>query len=242
MTDLSDHFRVRVISLPERDDRRRELRRQFERNGCDFDRVEVFDAVRPRDDAGFPTVGAHGAFLSHSAVLREHIGRERPLLVCEDDLDLSLDFRSRIDGVLAALDTKPWDIFFFGAHLCGQPMADLAVRDPSAKLSHLHMAAYRPSVLPRLVAYLEAVRAREPGHPRGPMHVDDAIAFFRADNPDVVTRVAVPPLGHQRASPSDIQIRGWHDRVPGVRLLARPLRSVKNWLRRTGLVRHKPTA
>lgn len=242
MTDLSDHFRVEVISLPERADRRRDLRGQFEANGSDFARVHVFDAIRPDGAAGFPSVGAHGCFRSHLAVLRSHIGREGPLLVCEDDLDLDADFRSRIDPVLATLAQREWDLFFFGAHLCGQPMEHLAVRDPAAKLSHLHMVAYRPEVLPRLVAYLEAMLDRPAGDPRGPMHVDDAVALFRADHPDVVTRVAVPPLGHQRASPSDIQVRSWHDRTPFVRSLAAPSRAVLNWLRRRGILRHKPTA
>ena len=242
MTDLTTRFDIHVISLPARQDRRRALQAEFRRVGIDWSAVQIFDAIRPADAAGFPSIGAHGCFRSHLAVLKSHIGRTRPLLICEDDLQLDSAFAERIGDVSKALDGVPWDLFYFGAHLCGQPVEHLAVREPSAKLSQLHMAAYNPEVLPRLVVWLEAMLERSPGQPLGPMHVDDAIALFRRDNPDIVTRVAVPPLGHQRASPSDIQIRGWHDRVPLAGPLIRLLRGMKNWLRAQGLWRRRPTA
>ena len=242
MNKLNDQFDIVVISLPERSDRRRDLRAQFDANGIEWSTVRIFDGIRTSSAAGFPTVGAHGCFLSHLAVLKDHIASTRPLLVCEDDLDLDPHFADRIGDVIAELQIIPWDLFFFGAHLCGQPVEHLAVRNPASKLSHLHMVAYRPEVLLRLTRYLDGLLNGTNETGLGPMHVDDAIALFRRDNPDVTTRVAIPPLGNQRASLSDIQERAWYDHIPVVRAITPGLRWVKNRLRGHGIWDRKPTA
>jgi hypothetical protein len=49
------------------------------------------------------------------------------------------------------------------------------------------------------------------------MHVDGAYSWFRANHPHLLTSVANPELGHQRASRTDVHDLRWHDRVPVVR-------------------------
>lgn len=78
-----------------------------------------------------------------------------------------------------------------------------------------HFYGVNGRVLDRLVAFLELVMSRPPGHPDGgPMHVDGAFSTFRQQNPDVLTLAASPSLGWQRSSRSDIASNRWYDRTP----------------------------
>ncbi len=63
--------RVLVINLPQRADRRRGIDAELRKVGLALDhpKVEVFAAIRPDHAAGFPSIGAHGAFRSHLGVM-----------------------------------------------------------------------------------------------------------------------------------------------------------------------------
>ena len=80
-----------------------------------------------------------------------------------------------------------------------------------------------------LIAFLEAQLARVPGHPDGgPMHVDGSYNLFRRAHPEFETWLAVPELGYQRASRTDIHPLQWRDRAWGVRNAVGLLRRMKN--------------
>lgn len=63
-------------------------------------------------------------------------------------------------------------------------------------------------ILPRLAAHLERVASGEEGDQEyGPMPIDGAYNIFRRNNSDVLTLIAVPKLGWQLSSRSDIAPR-----------------------------------
>ena len=67
------------------------------------------------------------------------------------------------------------------------------------------------------------------------MHVDGAYSRFRADNPTMSVFVAIPELGYQRASRTDIHSLKWFDRTPVVRALVQSIRRRRAANKRLGL-------
>lgn len=75
--------------------------------------VILFEAVRPSSKGEFPTVGAKGCFLSHLGVLEDAIAADcSSFLILEDDVDFSVDFPDRIEGISKRLNNQEWDIFY----------------------------------------------------------------------------------------------------------------------------------
>jgi glycosyl transferase, family 25 len=67
------------------------------------------------------------------------------------------------------------------------------------------MIGLQGTCIPMFAGFLRQVLDRPPGHPEGgPMHVDGAYTTFRRNHPEFMTLAAIPSLGHQRASRSDI--------------------------------------
>ena len=78
-------------------------------------------------------------------------------------------------------------------------------------------------------AYLGAMLERKPGDPLGgPMHVDGAYNWFRRAHAHHIAVAAVPELGYQRASRTDIHDLRWFDRWPGVRAAVAVIRRIRN--------------
>lgn len=226
---------VRVINLVDRPDRRREMVSELGRLGpipCDF---SFYDAHRPTDPGGFASLGARGCFESQLAVLR--LARDagaRSLLLLEDDVDWTRGARDRMRTILPKLFRCRWD-FFYGAHLLPEDdRAGLIQIPPDQPVLTASFVGFHGSVLGPLVAFLEGLLTRPPGSPDyGPMHVDGAYTVFRQLNPDRVTFAAVPTLGRQRSSPSDITPSNMLlDRWSATRPLASLLRRIYNALRR----------
>jgi hypothetical protein len=232
---LTDYFdTVRVINLPARADRRRAITRELALRGMALEpgRVELFTAVRPEDLGGFPSLGARGCFLSHLAALRQarDAGRAR-LLVIEDDLQIVRDLAAVQDALVDQLRATDWGFVYFGHALDLDPDLGPGLRRYDGPIGLTHFYGVNGPVFDRLIAYLEAVLTRPPGHPDGgPMYNDGALTMFRARNPDVVTLVAHPSLGRQRASRSDIAGTRWFDRLPVVNSLAGAARSGRSWI------------
>ncbi|MDG3004080.1 glycosyltransferase family 25 protein [Paludisphaera mucosa] len=236
MSLLESFSRAYVINLPQRADRRRETRAMFDRVGLtDWERrVEFFPGIRPETTEGFPSLGVRGCFLSHLGVLKRAAEVcTDSVLIMEDDLEIDPDFVRRGDALAAILAREDWGFAYFGHILTGLP------EDPGVPLQPYrgavqtaHFVAIRREVVLRLVDHLEAILGRPTGHPDGgPMHVDGAYSIFRDKNPDVSTLVAVPNLGTQRNSSSDISTR-WFDKVPGLHSMAQGARRVRRRLRR----------
>ena len=90
-----------------------------------------------------------------------------------------------------------------------------------------HFYAVNGRIVPRLIAHLDAVSMGTPGDQEyGPMPVDGAYNIFRRKNPDVRCLVAIPRLGWQMPSRSDITPHSL-DRMAYLRPLASFLRKFK---------------
>lgn len=233
---LSIFGAIRVINLASRDDRRAEMRAQLSQIGIPVDAPDVgfFDAVRPADAGGFPTVGTRGCFLSHLGVHEQALAaRADSVLILEDDLNFGADFVQRIDAVADALGRTRWSIFYGGYSIPGRaaraPAGAIEVLDAAQPVACTHFVAFRGEALRRLPGYLRAILGRAPGdRDGGPMHVDGAYSRFRNDHPGFETVIAVPELGYQRASRTDIHPLRWYDDWPLVRQGAAWIRKVKN--------------
>ncbi|MEG3123318.1 glycosyltransferase family 25 protein [Sphingomonas sp. GB1N7] len=231
MNDLLAKFdQIRIINLPERKDRRREVTKELARIGALGDpQIAFFDAVKPTDPADFPSLGARGCFMSHLDILRAAVADGvGTLLIIEDDFNFTDDFamsaREQIDRLFGA----DWDIFYGAYRLHGaMPVAGIPL-SPEIAVETTAFVAFNSLALPRVIAFLEGILTRPAGSPDyGPMHVDGAYSVFRRLHPDVVTYVASPKLGYQRSSRSDISdSQPLIDRIPVLRDLATLARRV----------------
>lgn len=232
-----DYFdRCFVINLPARGDRRRAMQAELDRVGMPFQpgKVEIFPGIRPDDAGPFPSLGARGCFESHLAILRTAKAEGlRNVLIMEDDLTIDPLFGENSERLIAELQTADWGFAFFGHVLDAEPTGpDVRLSAYPGPIMTAHFYAINGAILDRLLAFFDALLQRPPGHPDGsPMHVDGAYSTFRKQNPDVLTLVALPSLGWQRSSRSDIYPNRWYDRWPVFRELAGLARALKTRLR-----------
>lgn len=236
-TFLDDIQMIYVINLPSRTDRRAEMADQLARLGTGFaaPNVTLFPAVRPEAAGPFPSLGARGCFLSHLGVLRD--ARDRGfarILILEDDADFTQALIAAADGLRCLLRSDAWDLVYLG-YVAKGPLGVAYDGDASyvavPSTTHLetsHAIALQKQPIEHFVPYLEQMLARPPGDPNGgPMHVDGAYSWFRAQNPQIRTLVHTRQCIVQRASRSDIAVTGWKERTP----LIGALRRLRNRLR-----------
>lgn len=214
-----------LINLRRREDRRRAAEAELQRlSGAGFDgAAELMLRDPPPTADGFPTPGARGCFESHLDALKSGLGAAN-LLILEDDILFDLDAAKAAGSAFGAPGdaTADWDIFYGGYALAPGTSAPtdggLAAVPPSLTLRQTHCVGFSGRIIPSVIAYLEAMKARSPGDPAGgPMHVDGAYSRFRKDNPDVRTVICAPPFALQRSSRSDIAPNQAFDRIPLVR-------------------------
>lgn len=235
---LSYFDRVFIINLPSRADRRRDMDRQLRRIGLSLDArpIEVFPAIRPADKGEFDSIGARGAFMSHLGVMRIAV-REgcRRILILEDDVNFIESFNTHLAREVDRLSGQDWHLFYGGYTLLGPeaPLDRSAGVDPARGIMLAHFLGLQSPAMEKGVQFLEQLLTRRAGDPSGgPMHVDGAYSWLRRLNPQLTTRLAVPELGYQRASRTDIHALRWFDRTAGVRQLAGVARSLKNLIHR----------
>jgi hypothetical protein len=235
---ICDFFdRTYIINLPDRPDRRRAVVQELQFIGESLTpgRVELFPGIRPDDRGNFPSLGARGCFLSHLGVLKQaRADRLNHVLVMEDDLLLSKYFKKHEAGLVEQLQATDWDLVYLGLHE-KNPMVDEPVELTlwTQPLVKAHFYGVNGNTLDRLIVFLETLLQRPPGHAEGgPMHVDGAYNTFRQQNPDIIARIALPNLGCQRSSRSDIATNAWFDRLPIVTDVMTTARSVKTWINR----------
>jgi glycosyl transferase family 25 len=241
MSHALDYFeRIFIINLPSRTDRQAEIALQLKAIGLSLDKanIELFPAVRPDAPEGFPSIGAKGCFMSHLGVLRtaQRLGLQR-VAIFEDDLDFAADFNMRIAPVVEQLASTNWSVFYGGYHMeqasVGPVHGALVVSQPNELIGTTHFITFQGEAIQAAVCYLEQILARPAGDPEGgPMHVDGAYNWFRRANPQFNTVLAVPELGFQRASRTDIHDLRWYDTTPLVREGMARLRLLKNALMR----------
>src|SRR5690242_11230903 len=87
---FEDYQRIRVINLPERKDRRKEMLAELARAGLGGDpRIAFTDAVKPDTFAPWRSKGERGCFLSHLTILEEAATANESVLILEDDCDFT---------------------------------------------------------------------------------------------------------------------------------------------------------
>ncbi len=234
MSTLSETFPlIRVVNLPDRKDRRREISQQLDALDSPFEpgRVEVYSALRPAELAGFPSLGARGCFMSHLEILRDaHARNVEAVLVLEDDLEVPPAEIPRLAALLSSL-SEPWGILYPGHIQTVEPVPVPRWLAFDGPLGTSHCYAVHRTALPELIGYLEACLTRSPGDPvGGPMHYDGALTMFRAAYPHHRTLIAQPSMGRQRSSRSDVSVRPL-EQLPGFRQLAALGRTVRRRLR-----------
>lgn len=229
---FDEYFRhVYVLNLPERHDRRREVARELKRAGLcpDEGKSAFFPAIRPQAAAGFPSIGAHGCFLSHLAILqRARSEGARNVLVIEDDLAIHPEFLDMSGPLTQLLEGLDWGMAYFGHVVPLTEDEPVRLEPAQGELVTAHFYAVNGPVIPKLEEFLRQVLLRPPGDPLGgPMHVDGAYNMFREQNPELKVFLAAPNLGWQRPSRSDIAHGRWFDRLPVVRDVATLAREAK---------------
>ena len=226
--------KIYVINLASRQDRRREMCDQLSRIGLspEAGKAEFFDAVRPEVAGDFPSIGSRGCFLSHLGVLKDASARGfQTVLILEDDLNFVDTFRQRMAAIGERLRERDWSIFYGGYRVDRTPAPDgldCAAISSDEGVGTTHFVGVQGEVIPSLVRYLEAQLARPRGHPEGgPMHVDGAYCWFRRAHPEFITLLAVPQLGYQRVSRTDVHDLKWYDSTVGIRLAVSLVRRLR---------------
>ena len=180
---------VRVISLPERRDRRRAMRRELAKAGAS---AEFFDAFRTQTSGPFARRGSYGAFLSHAAVVRDAAWNDQSILILQDDCSFlpgAGDYQLPECDVFYGSHAADSDEII-GAHCMG--FSAKAVRLLDKYLSEYLTPDFKP----------DPKAASEPGYnPRIRPPIDGASVWFRRAHPELRTHFAL--LTYQRASRSD---------------------------------------
>jgi len=225
---LFDAFEsIRILNLPHRIDRRREMLAELAKVGlADDERVSFFAGTTRTDPGPFSSAGEHGCYLSHLALLKDASASDERVLVLEDDCDF---LPEAVDYELP----DEWDIFYGG----------YTAEDPenleTSNMIGAHCMGYSPRAARDIAAYLEGLL--EPGFRPDPIAVaqgnyqpgvnppfDGAIVWFRRAHPEMKTIFA--QIAVQRSSRSDIAAGNLLDRtVPAAASVAR---KAKNWLRK----------
>ena len=107
---------IYCINLEKRADRRRRAEAEFTREGLDVEFFRATDGrLAPPSDL-YITPGEYGCASSHVGVWRDMVDRGHDLaLVLEDDVELCLNFKTKLQGVIQEATLVPdWDLIFVG--------------------------------------------------------------------------------------------------------------------------------
>ena len=236
---LDDYFdRTLIINLPARADRRRETTAELKKYGVAVrpGRVEFFAATKPDDAGGFPTLGAHGCFLSHlRAVKQARDEGVRRLLMLEDDVHPLPALADAGPALLADLERRPWDMAMLG----WQRHSDHSLPDGDGRARWkptdeqfigTHAYAVHGDAFDKVIGLLErCLGENQPHHPDGRRyHLDELYWVFGRDA-NVDQLLALPTLFGQRSSRSDVVgTLDWKETTPVVRTLYGVARRVVN--------------
>ena len=198
---------IRIINLPNRNDRRRGMDRELIKAGLAGDpRVEYFEAIRPSEAGPFTSIGAHGVYESQLSILRQAVMARESVLILEDDCAFEPDVSER--EIEAG-----WEIFYGG--YTAKSLGPLEEAD----IEGAHMMGFTASGARMVTEYLDTLQYAGVHPP-----IDAAYVWFRRAHPTVPTLFAVPPIAGQRPSRSDIAYLKWYDRLPILRQICNAVR------------------
>jgi glycosyl transferase family 25 len=222
---LFDQFeRIRIVNLPHRNDRRKQMDRQLAKVGLLGDpRVSYQKAYQFAEALNFRTAGSRGCFTTHREIITEAAEKGQSVLIFEDDCDFTPEAKQYH---LRA----PWDIFY-GGYIASDP-ADpqnsdiigshfIGLSAAAAKKAAAYFARYPDPDLPP-----QPSAASEPGlDPAVRPGTDGAYVWFRRAHPELVAVFA--QISVQRASRTDIGHLKWFDQMPVVREIVGAARRLK---------------
>lgn len=218
MTVFAGFDRIRIINLPSRRDRRRQMTRELRRIGlADDPRVQFVDGIIAKDMKPFRRPGEKGVFLAHLGIISEAAAAGESALILEDDVDFT-------PAVLAWQPSPECDITYGGY------LAD----DPGDLHSSAIMGAHCIGLSARAAQALEPFLRNLLDH-ESPPPIDGAYVWFRRAHPDFRTEFADPVLAIQRSSRSDITPGHALDKFVVSRPALWLARSVKRTLQRGNL-------
>lgn len=213
MTAFADFDQIRIINLPSRTDRRREMEGELRRIGLANDpRVEFVDGVLVEDKAPFRAPGEKGVFLAHLNILETAAAAGASVLILEDDVDFTA----------AAEDWRPpvgTDVAY-GGYYASDPR-NLEKSD----IIGAHCMGFSARAARALVPFLRGLLDHE-----SPPPIDGAYVWFRRQQEGFVTHFATPPVAEQRPSRSDIADLRPIDRISLIRGPISAARSLKRKL------------
>lgn len=216
---------IRVINLPSRTDRRREMIGELRRIGLAGDpRVRFVDGILVEDKAPFRAPGEKGVFLAHLGILREAAEANRSVLILEDDVDFGGDAENWPPS-------SQFDISY-GGYVASIP-GDLANSD----IIGAHCMGFSARVVQALVPFLEQLLYHE-----SPPPIDGAYVWFRRQHPEFASSFADPTIAVQRPSRSDIATLKAFDRITVFRGAVEVTRGLKRRLRRREMTFGLPEA
>jgi glycosyl transferase, family 25 len=239
--DWSVFDAIYLINLRERTDRRRELEAELDSVGLlpGDPKLVWLNAVRPETCGEFPNIGAYGCFLSHLACLQAAAAsKHKRILIMEDDASFPRSAANRLRDALTRLRDSEWQIWYGGHLFVGndQPYSHGwgTLIDSTVGIQKTHCIGVQGvATIDSIQKFFELILTRPAGHSEaGPMHVDGAYSTWRTLNPEAVTRAAIPEICVQRSSRSDVAAISMVDRYAVTRLIARPLRKLRNYMRR----------
>ena len=183
------------INLDKRADRDVQVRKELEAIGVGFFRR--FSAIENED-------GLLGCGLSHLQVIRESLGSNFPLLVCEDDVEFLVSGRRYREIIDAFLEDPSLDVLLLGNNQKIRPIArsPLLAVTTSSQTTSCYVA--KPRALPSLErAFSRSVRLLRNGVPPSRAALDKV--WLREQRRELLFAVPVVRVARQRASWSDIQ-------------------------------------
>jgi glycosyl transferase family 25 len=225
-TDIlfSRYDRVRIVSLPSRKDRRREMRAELKKFGLlENSRIQFFDAIREEEAGLFRSPGSHGCYKSHLAILDDAAAARESVLILQDDCEFLPELSyyqmpAQVDvfygGFSASSPDDPYDSDIIGAHFMG--FSSTAAIKASAYLRALLDPNFPPDSRAAAMPSFNPV-IRPP--------IDGACVWFRRAYPELRTEFKL--LCNQRSSRSDITPGRVLDNVWGLRDLLGVARRVR---------------
>lgn len=187
---------IRIINLPSRPDRRREMVDELRRIGLERDpRVGFVEGVLVDDERPFRATGEKGVFLAHLNILRGTAQASKSVLILEDDVD----FTGEVGSWPPSMEID----IIYGGYTAANP-ADLANSD----IVGAHCMGFSARAVQALVPFLEQLL-----HHESPPPIDGAYVWFRRQNPEFTSWFADPVVAVQRPSRSDIASLKRFDRI-----------------------------
>jgi len=223
----------RLISMKARANRRQRIDASLARYGLSLEKlgVEVFDGLAFDDANGFPSKGVRGCFTSHMTLMQECAASGKSMLVMEDDIDFDFDRIAAFRKAVPDLHAADWGLVYLG-YLEPETSGSAHLERYGGGTIGGHFYGVTPAFARAVGDYMQSCTTRPPGDPEGgPMYRDGAFSMFRQRHPELATMLAIPSLGGQFSSRSDLTPKNYQ-RWPLVGPILDKLYEAKAWLRR----------